>query len=123
MLFGMSSSKAPAAPADRVAAYERLVAAVAGLERRGATMPYTAVNGNMFSYLDASGGMALRLGVVERARFIERFNTRLHEAYGIVQKEYVTVPPALLDDTEAFVPYLEASFAYARSLRPKPSKR
>ena len=49
------------------------------------------------SYLDADGTLALRLPAGDRERFVERYGTRLHEAYGIVQKEYVTVPAALLD--------------------------
>ncbi len=93
------------------------------LVRKGATMPYTSVNGNMFSYLDASGAMALRLSAADRAAFIERFAAGLHEAHGIVQKEYVTVPPAVLDDTDLLLPYLRSSYAYALTLKPKPTKR
>lgn len=44
------------------------------------------------------------------------------EAYGIVQKEYVTVPAALLADTARFVPHFRASFEYATALKPKPTK-
>jgi hypothetical protein len=116
----MSQAKSPA-PADRVEAYDRLVGAVPEVERKGASMPYTAVNGNMFSYLDAEGSMALRLPTSDRATFIGRFSTRLHEAYGIVQKEYVTVPDALLDDTEALLPWFRSSLEYAQSLKPKPT--
>src|SRR5262245_12418894 len=117
------SAKGPSAPPDRVESYDRLVAAVPEVARKGATMPYTSVNGNMFSYLDASGSMALRLSAPDRATFIARFSTTLHDAYGHVQKEYVTVPPDLLDDTNRLLPYFEASYAYAQTLKPKPTKR
>ena len=40
-----------AVPPDRLELYERLVATLPGIERKGATMPYTSVNGHMFSYL------------------------------------------------------------------------
>ena len=46
----MSPKPAPSAPLDRVEAYDRLVAAIPEVELKGATMPYTSVNGNMFSY-------------------------------------------------------------------------
>jgi hypothetical protein len=108
---------------DRIAAYDRLIAALPEVTRKGATMPYTSVNGNMFSYLDASGTMALRLPAADRATFIERFATGLHEAHGTVQEEYVTVPPELLDDTERLLPFLRASYEYAGSLQPKPTRR
>lgn len=119
----MSPKPTPSAPADRVEAYDRIVAAVPEVERKGATMPYTSVNGNMFSYLDASGSMALRLSAADRAAFIEQGATSLHEAYGIVQKEYVTVPADLLDDTERLLPWFVASHEYALSLKAKPTKR
>jgi TfoX-like protein len=119
----MSPKAAPTAPPDRVIAYDRLVAAVAEVERKGATMPYTSVNGNMFSYLDASGSMALRLSATGRAAFIEQYETTLHEAYGIVQKEYVTVPAKVLDDTDGLLPWFRSSLAYALTLKAKPAKR
>jgi hypothetical protein len=77
----------------------------------------------MFSYLDASGPMAIRLSASDRAAFVEKFATKLHEAYGIVQKEYVTVPAAVLDDTELLLPYFRSSYAYALTVKPKPTKR
>ena len=48
-------------PADAVALYERLVATAPGAERKGATVPYTALNGHMFSYLSKTGIVCLRL--------------------------------------------------------------
>jgi len=55
------SAKASPIPAERLAAYERVVATLPGVERKGATVPYTSVNGHMFSYLSATGTLALRL--------------------------------------------------------------
>ena len=110
-------------PAGRLVAYERLVATVPGLERKGAKLPYTSANGNMSSYLAEDGTLVLRLGAADRAAFIERYRTSLHEAYGIVQKEYVDVPAALLDDLEAIRPWFEAGQRYVVELRPKPTKR
>jgi hypothetical protein len=77
----------------------------------------------MFSYLAATGTLALRLAPADREAFIERFRTGLHEAYGIVQKEYVTVPDEVLDDTATLAPYLAASYAYVSALKPKPTTR
>lgn len=41
-------------PGDKVALYERLVATDPRVERKGVTMPYTSVNGHMFSFLTKS---------------------------------------------------------------------
>ncbi len=108
---------------ERLRAYERLVATQPGIERKGATIPYTSMNGNMYSYLDANGTLALRLSPEDREAFMTRHRATLHEAYGIVQREYVSVPDRLLDQTEALREWFAASVRYASTLRPKPTTR
>ena len=120
----MATKRASSAiQAARLAAYDRLIGAVAGVIRRGASIPYTSLNGNMFSYLFDEGSLALRLSPADREAFLTQFGTHLHEAYGIVQKEYVDVPDALLDDTAQLESWFAASYAYVSSLRPKPTTR
>lgn len=110
-------------PPETIALYDKLVATNPKVERKGASLPYTAVNGNMFSYLHGSGKMALRLPKSAREEFLERYQTKLFEAYGIVQKEYVTVPDDLLGRTEELRHYFDMGFDYASGLKPKPSKK
>ncbi len=38
-------------------------------------------------------------------------------------KEYVTVPDSLLKNTKELQKYLEASYQYAQTLKPKPTKK
>jgi hypothetical protein len=114
---------APAAPADKVALYERLVATNPKVERKGATMPYTSQNGNMFSFLMKTGRVGLRLPPAEREAFIRKHKAKLVEQYGIVQKEYVEVPDALLAKTAELKKYFDLSYDYVCSLRPKPTTR
>ena len=40
----MPTKKSSSAPPDAIAAYERLVATMPEIERKGATMPYTSIN-------------------------------------------------------------------------------
>jgi hypothetical protein len=108
--------------ADLLERYDRLIAAVPGVVRKGATMPYTSINGHMFSYLDR-GHLVLRLPVGEREAFIDQHGTTLHEAYGIVQREYVDVPDELFADPERLGPSFRLSHAYVAALKPKPTKR
>jgi hypothetical protein len=113
----------PKAPAQSVALYEALLATIPAIERKGATMPYTSVNGNMYSLLTPDGSLALRLPSPHREAFLKRHNTTLCEQYGVVMKEYVRVPPALLEDTRALSKYLDISYRYACSLKPKPTTK
>jgi hypothetical protein len=114
---------APGVPADKLALYERLVATLPGVTRKGATVPYTSLNGHMFSYLTKAGTLALRLPKDTRDAFLEKYETTLCKQYGVVQKEYVDVPDALLKKTAELKKYFAASFEYVSSLKPKPTTR
>jgi len=108
---------------ETLALYEQLVATAPGLQRKGANVPYTSLNGNMFSYLDKQGQLALRLPPEARAAFLARYHTGPVKPYGVVQPEYVYVPSDLLAETEELQPYFAQSVAYAQSLKPKPTTR
>jgi len=122
------ASKRPVKPSskeylDKLTLYERLVATNPRVRRKGATMPYTSLNGHMFSVFTKSGTLALRLPVGDREAFIERFDTQLTKQYGTVMPEYVDVPDSLLADTKTLTKYFEASYRYVSSLRPKPTAK
>jgi len=102
-----------------VTLYERLVATVPGVERKGDTVPYTSLNGHMFSALHKDGTVALRLPVGQREAFLTKYKTALAAHYGVVQPEYVVVPDALLAKTQELKPYFASSLAYVAGLKPK----
>ena len=79
-------------PADKLELYEKLVATNPRVERKGATMPYTSLNGHMFSFLTKTGKLALRLPTKERDAFLKEYKTKLCEQHGSVLEEYVEVP-------------------------------
>jgi TfoX/Sxy family transcriptional regulator of competence genes len=107
------------AGADRLALYDAVLATNPDIERKGAAMPYTSVNGNMFSLLTADGTLALRLPTREREAFLKKYKTTLCVQYGAVMKEYVSVPASLLANTRQMAKYLALSYEYARALKPK----
>jgi TfoX/Sxy family transcriptional regulator of competence genes len=106
-----------------IALYDKLIASHAEIERKGAANPYTSVNGNMFTMLSPSGAMALRLPDAERQKFLAKHKTKLFEAYGAVMKEYVAVPDSLLRNTKTMTKYLAISYEYAKTLKPKATKK
>jgi TfoX/Sxy family transcriptional regulator of competence genes len=102
--------------------YEKLIATNPKIERKGAANPYTSLNGNMFTLLHQSS-LAIRLPEDKREEFLRKYNTTLFTAYGTVMKEYVAVPDALLKKTKELQKYLEFSYEYAKTLKPKPTKK
>jgi len=103
--------------------YEKLVATNPKVERKGATMPYTSLNGHMFSFLTKTGKVALRLPAGEREAFLKKYKTKLCEQHGAVLKEYVEVPDALLKKTQELKKFFDISYAYVGSLKPKATKK
>jgi hypothetical protein len=120
----MTPQKKSPIPADKIALYEKVVATLPGVERKGAANPFTSLNGNMFSLLSAvTETMALRLPNEAREAFLKKYKSKLFEVYGAVMKEYVTVPDALLKNTKELQKYLAVSYEYAKTLKPKGSRK
>ena len=99
--------------------YDALIATKPGVERKGNTVPYTSLNGHMFSALHKDGTVALRLPEKERTAFLKKYRTTLASHYGVVQPEYVVVPDSLLAKTKELKLYFDVSHAYVASLKPK----
>ena len=99
--------------------YDALIATNPEIERKGNTVPYTSVNGHMFSALHKDGTVALRLPEKERSAFLKKYRTTLASHYGVVQPEYVVVPGSLLARTKELKRYFDVSYAYVASLKPK----
>ena len=103
----------------KFAHYRRLIQSIPEVECKGDANPYTSINGHMFSYLHPSGAVALRLPEPQRDAFLLDHKTSLFRAYGVVQKEYVTVPDDLLTDASRLKKYFRLSFNYVSALKPK----
>src|SRR5438309_5479875 len=110
----MSAKKATSTiPAAKLALYDRLLGTEPSMERKGATIPYTSANGKMFTYLSPTGDLRLRLPDDERAAFMKKYRTKPVVQHGIVMKDWVAVPPAVLARPAELRPYLGISRAYA----------
>ena len=118
----MTLSKKTPVPAA-VGLYDKLIATHPEIERKGAANPYTSLNGHMFTLLHDSRRLAIRLPEDKRAEFLKKHKTTLFEAYGAIMKEYVVVPDALLENTKELQKYLELSYEYVKTLKPKATKK
>lgn len=118
-----AKKKQPNVSPEKLALYDKLVATLPHVERKGATVPYTSWNGHMFSYIAPDGTVGIRLPKEAREQFLKTYHTTLLEAYGTVLKEYVAVPDTLLQQTQELAPYFAASFEYITTLKPKSQKK
>ena len=109
--------------AESLEFYDKVVAMNPAVQRKGATVPYTSLNGHMFSYLSKSGELALRLPEDALAPFLKKYKTTLCRQYGIGQKEYAMVPSSLLRKTQELKKHFDVSYAYVSSLKPKATTR
>ena len=99
--------------------YDVLILLFPEIERKGKTLPYTSVNGNMFSFLSKEGELSIRLPENERELFIKKYKSQLSVQHGVVMKEYVVVPEELLKDKKEIKKYFKLSFEYTSSLKKK----
>jgi predicted DNA-binding protein (MmcQ/YjbR family) len=106
-------------PAAKLALYQKLIAGNPAIERKGDTNPYTSYNGHMFTHLAPPGTLAIRLSPEDVDAFLKKYRTTLFESYGVVKKDWVVVPDALLAKTSELRKYFERSFQYVQTLKPK----
>ena len=115
----MPAIKKSSIPDNILEAYDNMIEVLEGIERKGATTPYTSLNGHMFSFLDAEGKLSLRLSKESREAFIDKHQTKLAEQHGAILKEYVVVPDELFQNVGAMKDYFRESYEYVQSLKPK----
>ncbi len=118
----MGKATYPGPPAA-LARYERIVAAVGDLERKGAKNPYTSLNGHMFSFLDAAGTIAIRLSPADREAWALRYPDDPVIQYGSVMRGYVALPETVCDDLAEATTWLTRSRSWIATLEPKPTKK
>jgi len=109
-------------PAEALEDYESALGA-AGIDRKGATRPYTSVNGNMYSFIDPDGLVAVRMSDEDREAFLAEHGTDPVIQYGATMRGYVEVPADKRGDTAFRSQLLSKSLDWASSLPPKPTKR
>lgn len=109
--------------AERLALYDKLLATNPGVKRKGDTNPYTSHNGHMFTHLAPPGTLAMRLPPDEVEPFLKKYKTKLFESYGVVKKDWVVVPDALLEKISELRKYFDSSYGLVKTLKPKPTSK
>ena len=106
-----------------LAIYDRLIAAHEGFARKGKATAYTAMNGNMFSFVGPDGKMCIRLSKDDIAGYGDDYANDPVIRYNSVMNGYVAVPIALLEDEVTLAGWFGKSVEFAGGLKPKPTKK
>ena len=110
-------------PSDALAAYLAIVEnSQTDAEVKGAKNPYTARNGNMYSFLDADGTMAIRLSPELTREFRSSYASGDVIQYGSTMRGYSSVPTELLRDPESLTSWFERAWEWIGTQPAKPTK-
>ena len=103
--------------------YKRTVAGHNGIDIKGANTPYTAINGNMFSFIDDQARLCLRFSEQRKAELNELHGSTDVLQYGAVMRGYVPLPDEVACDEAALGLLFSESLDFARNLKPKPTTK
>jgi len=99
--------------------YDKLVAKCPRFERKGKNNPYTSANGYMFSQLNKDGELGIRFPKEVQEKYIKELDTDYFKSYGATMRGYVLMPENMWDDLDELADYLNESYDYVMSLKPK----
>jgi len=114
----MAPKKEKSFSVETLELYRKLVSASGETELKGDSVPYTSLNGHMFSYIN-DGVVVLRLSAEDKAAYEQKYKTGPVISYGVIKKDFVPVPEPLLKKTKELKPYFEKSLTYVKTLKPK----
>lgn len=77
----------------------------------------------MFSFLDGSGTMALRLSGELTKTFRSTYESGDVIQYGATMRGFSSVPPELLTEVETLKAWFDRSWDWIGTLTPKPTKK
>lgn len=104
---------------EKLKLYDELVNKCPRFERKGKSMIYTSANGYMFSLLNKAGEIGIRFSKEVQEKYIKEFNSSIYKSYGAVMKGYVLIPDHMLADLDELANYLNESYNYVMTLKPK----
>ena len=103
--------------------YDEILTNFPDIQRKGKTMPYTSMNGNMFSFVSKVGELAFRLSKEDQQAYIADYGATLSIQYNSVMHGYINVPEKYFKDKVFLNSLCEKSIANAKNLKPKPTTK
>ena len=99
--------------------YLKAINKCAAFEMKGKTMPYTSVNGHMFSQVNKQDQLGIRFSKERQLEYLTEWASDYFYSYGAKMKGYVRVPESVLKNTERLANVLQESFEYFSELEAK----
>ena len=103
--------------------YDKLIASYPEIPRKGKAMPYTSLNGNMFSFVSKEGDLGIRLSKENQTFYIENTESDFLISHGAVMNGYIKVPDSIIMDEKLLKEIFAKSIEFVKSLKPKPTKK
>jgi hypothetical protein len=103
--------------------FDELVSKFPEINRKGKTMPYTSINGNMFSFVSKEGELGIRLSTTDKSCYMEKHGATPMIQHNRVMQEYISVPEKYLLDKEFLFELFGKSVANVKILKPKPTTK
>ena len=104
--------------------YQSLVSDHSNLAVKGAANKYTAMNGNMFSFLNKDDAtFCFRYSEAGKKAYNDANGTNDVISYGAVMHGYVVMSPEIMADDAALKDHFARCVEHAKTLKPKPTKK
>lgn len=110
-------------PTEALDRYREALDASGNGEFKGAKNPSTSRNGQMFSFLDADGTLALHLSDELETEFCAQHESGPVVQYGRTMQGYSSVSAELLADTDALRCWYDRAWEWIGTLPPKATKK
>ena len=104
-----------------LAVFDLMISGVKGVERKGATMPYVSINGNMYGMISKADIIGIRLSEEDLQAFMLSGGAPFEGVPGFVSKEYGAVPRSMFTDSKQLQMWFRLSHNYASKLPVKPT--
>jgi hypothetical protein len=73
----------------------------------------------MFSLLNKEGQLGIRFSKEVQKKYLEELDTTLFKSHGATMQGYILIPDQKLKDPDKLAEYLNESYDYVMTLKPK----
>ena len=109
----------PATDPKVMGAFELMIQGVEGVERLGATMPYVALNGNLYATISRTGVIGVLVDEEEWRPFTMAGGTPFEMVRGIPLRGFGAIPESMHRDRLQIQSWFRRAHAAAEKLPPK----